>query len=83
MALSGGLHAYLQQKDIGKKVNLTEESQDAKKKLRQSYSYIMRNVYAHCFPNLPKLIYTLNSRGSLGCGVLSRLVLCLKIHLCA
>jgi hypothetical protein len=49
VALSGGLHAYLQQKDIGKKVNSTEESQDAKKKLRQSYSYIMRKVYVHCF----------------------------------
>ena len=32
MALSGGLHAHLPQKDIEKKVNLTEESQDAKKK---------------------------------------------------
>ena len=30
VALSGGLHAYLPQKDIEKKVNLTEESQDAK-----------------------------------------------------
>jgi hypothetical protein len=32
VALSRGLHAYLPQKDIEKKVNLTEESQDAKKK---------------------------------------------------
>jgi hypothetical protein len=32
VALSGGLHANLPQKDIEKKVNLTEESQDAKKK---------------------------------------------------
>jgi hypothetical protein len=32
VALSGGLHAHLPQKDIEKKVNLTEESQDAKKK---------------------------------------------------
>ena len=31
VALSGGLHAHLPQKDIEKKVNLTEESQDAKK----------------------------------------------------
>ena len=30
MALSGGLHAHLLQKDIEKKVNLMEESQDAK-----------------------------------------------------
>ena len=30
MALSGGLHAHLLQKDIEKKVNLTELSQDAK-----------------------------------------------------
>ena len=32
VALSRGLHAHLPQKDIEKKVNLTEESQDAKKK---------------------------------------------------
>jgi hypothetical protein len=32
VALSGGLHAHLPQKDIEKKVNLTEESQDAKKR---------------------------------------------------
>ena len=32
VALSGRLHAHLPQKDIEKKVNLTEESQDAKKK---------------------------------------------------
>ena len=32
VALSGGLHAHLPQKDIKKKGNLTEESQDAKKK---------------------------------------------------
>ena len=31
VALSGGLHAHLPQKDIEKKVNLTEQSQDAKK----------------------------------------------------
>jgi hypothetical protein len=30
LALSGGLHAYLPQKDIEKKVNLMELSQDAK-----------------------------------------------------
>ena len=29
MALSGGLHPHLPQKDIEKKVNLTEQSQDA------------------------------------------------------
>ena len=32
VALSGGLHAHLPQKDIEKKVNLTEQSQEAKKK---------------------------------------------------
>ena len=32
VALSGGLHAHLLQKDFEKKVNLTELSQDAKKK---------------------------------------------------
>jgi hypothetical protein len=32
VAQSGELHAHLLQKDIEKKVNLTEESQDAKKK---------------------------------------------------
>ena len=31
-ALSGGLHAHLPQKDNDQKVNLTEESQEAKKK---------------------------------------------------
>ena len=31
VALSGGLHAHLPQKDIEKKVNLTEQIQDAKK----------------------------------------------------
>ena len=31
VALSGRLHSYLPQKDIEKKVNLIEESQDAKK----------------------------------------------------
>ena len=31
MALAGGLHAYLPQKDIDQKVNLTEQRQDAKK----------------------------------------------------
>jgi hypothetical protein len=31
VALSGGLHAHLQQKDIEKKVNLTEPIQEAKK----------------------------------------------------
>ena len=30
VALSGGLHAHLPQKDIEKKVNLTEQSQDQK-----------------------------------------------------
>jgi hypothetical protein len=30
VALSKGLHAHLPQRDIEKKVNLTEESQDAK-----------------------------------------------------
>ena len=29
MALAGGLHAYLPQKDIDQKVNLTEQHQDA------------------------------------------------------
>ena len=29
MALAGGLHAYLPQKDINKKVNLEEQCQDA------------------------------------------------------
>ena len=33
VALSGGLHAYLPQKDIDQKVNLTEQHQDAKKKI--------------------------------------------------
>ena len=32
VALSGGLHAHFSQKDIETKVNVTEESQDAKKK---------------------------------------------------
>jgi hypothetical protein len=32
VAFSGGLHAHLQQKDIEKKVNLTEPIQEAKKK---------------------------------------------------
>ena len=32
VALAGGLHAHLPQKDIDQKVNLTEQSQDAKKK---------------------------------------------------
>ena len=32
-ALSGGLHAHLPQKDNDQKVNLTEESQEAKKKI--------------------------------------------------
>ena len=32
VALSGGLHAHLPQKDNDQKVNLTEQSQDAKKK---------------------------------------------------
>jgi hypothetical protein len=32
VALPGGLHTYLQQKDIEKKVNLTEPIQEAKKK---------------------------------------------------
>jgi hypothetical protein len=43
VALLGGLHAYLPHRDIEKKVNLTELSQEAKKTflLHQSYSYIM------------------------------------------
>ena len=68
MALPGGLHAHLQQKDIEKKVNLLRQSQDAKKKLRQSYSYIMIKVYDQAiafelqqgspcvFTNLPNLM---------------------------
>jgi hypothetical protein len=41
MALSGGLHAHLQLKDIGKKVNLTEESQDAKKNFFDPANFIL------------------------------------------
>ena len=38
-------------KTLKKKVNLTEESQDAKKKFNRAnlISSIMRKVYAHCF----------------------------------
>ena len=43
VALSGGLHAYLPQKDIEKKVNLTELSQDAKKNFFDSF-FIMLMV---------------------------------------
>jgi hypothetical protein len=32
VAISGGLHAHLPQKDIEKKVNFVEQTQDAKKK---------------------------------------------------
>jgi hypothetical protein len=41
VALSGGLHAYLLPKDIGKKVNLMEESQDAKKKNFNPANFIL------------------------------------------
>jgi hypothetical protein len=41
MALSGGLHAHLPQKDIEKKANLTELSQDAKKKINLIFSILM------------------------------------------
>ena len=40
MALAGGPHTYLPQKDIDQKVNLTEQN-------RQSYFYILRKVWCH------------------------------------
>jgi hypothetical protein len=42
MALSRGLHAHWPQKDIEKKVNLTELSQDAKKKNFNRANHILK-----------------------------------------
>jgi hypothetical protein len=53
MALSGGLHAYLLQKGIEQKVNLTEQCQDGKKLIAQSYSYI--SDYGHPVRKSPSL----------------------------
>ena len=47
LALSGGLHAHLLQKDIEKKVNLTETSRDSKTCFL--ITPIIYLYYAHCF----------------------------------
>ena len=49
VALSGGLHAYLLQKTLKKKVNLTELSQDAKKKNFNCANLILI-LWAKCMP---------------------------------
>ena len=49
VVLSGGLYAHLPQKDIEKKSKFNGGKSGCKKKMCQSYSYIMRKVYAHCF----------------------------------
>jgi hypothetical protein len=41
VALSGGLHAHLPQKDIEKKSKFDKESQDAKKKIFNSANLIL------------------------------------------
>ena len=49
VAWSGGRHAHLPQKDFEKKVNLTEESQDAKKNFFDSIFNILM-LWGKCMP---------------------------------
>ena len=50
MALSEGLHAHLPKKDIEKKVNLTEQTQDEKKIVPILFLFLYyEKLYAHCF----------------------------------
>ena len=48
MALSGGLHAHLPQKDIEKIVNLTELSQDTHTKFNRTN--LIQILWAKCMP---------------------------------
>ena len=48
MALSGGLHAYLLQKDIEKKMEL---KQNAKKKKENYHANLILILWAKCMPN--------------------------------